>query len=49
MQTKGVFQIAGVYGILVVAPMYFSESQILRDFPWAITHPEYFRTGGAQA
>jgi hypothetical protein len=39
---KWVFLIAGVYGIIVVAPMYFSESRISRDFPPAITHPEFF-------
>jgi hypothetical protein len=39
---KWVFLIAGIYGILVVAPQYFSESRIARDFPPAITHPEYF-------
>ena len=39
---KWVFLIAGIYGILAVAPMYFSENQIGRDYPPAITHPEYF-------
>jgi hypothetical protein len=39
---KWVFLIAGVYGIIIVAPMYFAESQISRDFPPAITHPEFF-------
>jgi len=39
---KWIFLIAGIYGLIVVAPMYFSESQISRDFPPAITHPEFF-------
>ncbi len=39
---KWIFLIAGIYGILAVAPMYFSENQIARDYPPAITHPEYF-------
>ncbi len=39
---KWVFLIAGVYGIIIIAPMYFSESKISRDFPPAITHPEFF-------
>jgi hypothetical protein len=39
---KWVFLIAGIYGILAVAPLYFSESRIARDYPPAITHPEYF-------
>ncbi len=33
---------AAVYGILVLAPQYFLEWQVNRDFPPAITHPEYF-------
>lgn len=39
---KRVFLIAGIYGVLAVAPIYFSENQIARDYPPAITHPEYF-------
>ncbi len=39
---KWVFLIAGIYGVLAVVPMYFSENQIARDYPPAITHPEYF-------
>lgn len=39
---KWVFRIAGIYGILAVAPLYFSEAQIARDYPPAITHPEYY-------
>jgi hypothetical protein len=37
-----VFLIAGIYGILVVTPMYFSEAHLGRDFPPEITHPEFF-------
>jgi hypothetical protein len=36
------FRIAGVYGLLVVAPMYFLEAKIGRDQPPAVTHPEFF-------
>ncbi|MEW6194282.1 MAG: hypothetical protein AB1521_03880 [Bacteroidota bacterium] len=39
---RWVFIIAGVYGIIVVTPLYFSEYQIGLDYPPAITHPEYF-------
>ena len=39
---KLVFLIAGIYGLIVLLPAYFSESQIGRDFPPAITHPEYY-------
>jgi hypothetical protein len=39
---RWIFGIAGVYGILVIAPLYFMESRIGRDTPPPITHPEYF-------
>jgi hypothetical protein len=39
---KWIFLIAGLYGIIVIAPGYFFENQIARDFPPAITHPEYY-------
>lgn len=39
---RWVFAVAGVYGVLVLSPQYFMEVQIGRDFPPAITHPEYF-------
>lgn len=37
-----VFFIAGTYGLLILAPIYFMEGKIGRDTPPAITHPEYF-------
>jgi hypothetical protein len=37
-----VFRVAGIYGVLVLAPIYFLENKIGRDTPPAITHPEYF-------
>jgi hypothetical protein len=37
-----VFLLAGVYGLIVLTPQYFLEAQIGRDYPPAITHPEYF-------
>jgi len=39
---KWVFIVAGVYGILVTAPIFFSEKQFAVQFPPAINHPEYF-------
>jgi hypothetical protein len=39
---KWIFRIAGIYGILVIAPLYFMESLIGRDNPAGITHPEFF-------
>jgi hypothetical protein len=39
---KRAFLIAGVYGLLVLLPQYFIEDRTSRDFPPAITHPEYY-------
>lgn len=36
------FAVAGVYGLLVMAPQYWLEDRVGRDTPPAITHPEYF-------
>jgi hypothetical protein len=37
-----VFLIGGIYGLVVVTPLYFAESLMSRKFPPAITHPEYY-------
>ena len=42
MFARRTFQIAGIYGLLALVPMYFLEGRIGRDFPPPITHPEYF-------
>ncbi|MBS1797060.1 MAG: hypothetical protein JSS81_24750 [Acidobacteria bacterium] len=39
---KFVFYGAGIYGLLALVPQYFLEAKNGRDFPPAITHPEYF-------
>src|ERR1700730_5923016 len=39
---KIVFFVAGIYGLLILTPMYFLEDKIGRDTPPAITHPEHF-------
>jgi hypothetical protein len=39
---KRVFLIAGIYGLIVVLPMYLLEDKTGRDFPPVITHPEYY-------
>ena len=39
---KRVFLIAAIYGLIVLAPQYFLEAKNGRDFPPAITHPEYY-------
>jgi len=36
------FLIAGIYGLIVMLPQYFLEAQTGRDYPPAITHPEFF-------
>lgn len=37
-----VFFWAGVYGILVLAPLFFMEEKLARDLPPPLTHPEQF-------
>ena len=39
---RWVFAIAGVYGLLLITPLYLAETQIGRAAPPPITHPEYF-------
>src|SRR5437868_9626822 len=39
---KIVFNIAGIYGIIVLLPHYFLEMKIGLEHPPAITHPEFF-------
>jgi hypothetical protein len=39
---RRVFNIAAVYGVLVLVPQYFMEAKAGRDFPPPITHPENY-------
>lgn len=39
---KRTFLIAGIYGLVVLLPQYLLEAKTGRDFPPAITHPEYY-------
>ena len=39
---RWIFAIAAVYGILVIAPLYFAEGPIAQNDPPPITHPEFF-------
>ncbi len=39
---RGIFLLAGIYGILVLSPQYFLEARVGRDFPPPITHPENY-------
>jgi hypothetical protein len=39
---RWVFAIAGIVGIIILAPMYLLENRLARDQPPAITHPEIY-------
>src|SRR5262245_62226164 len=39
---RWVFRIAGIFGLIVLLPLYLMREQLGRDNPPAITHPEYF-------
>ena len=39
---KWVYRIAGIYGLLVLFPQYFLETQNGIDYPPPINHPEYY-------
>jgi hypothetical protein len=39
---RRVFLIAGLYGLAVLLPQYFLEARTGRDYPPAITHPEFY-------
>ncbi|MCF8150314.1 MAG: hypothetical protein K9K30_10125 [Burkholderiaceae bacterium] len=39
---KRVFFWGGIYGILVLTPLYFMEEMLARDFPPPFSHPEQF-------
>jgi hypothetical protein len=39
---RRVYLIAGIYGLIVLLPQYLLEERNSRDFPPAITHPEYY-------
>jgi len=39
---KTVFWCAGVWGVLVLTPLYFLFDRIGREYPPAITHPDFF-------
>jgi len=40
--SRWVFAIAGVYGVISIAPLYFMEQAISRQDPPPITHPMFF-------
>jgi hypothetical protein len=39
---RRIFTVAGIYGVLVLVPQYFTEGRVGRDFPPPITHPEHY-------
>jgi hypothetical protein len=39
---RRVFLIAGIYGLIVIAPQLFLEAQTSSEVPPAITHPEFY-------
>ncbi len=39
---KRLYLVAGIYGLAALLPQYFLEEMNGRDFPPAITHPEYY-------
>ena len=39
---KWIYRIAGIYGLLVLAPQFFLERAVSQTSPPAITHPEYY-------
>src|SRR5262245_36733676 len=39
---KLTYLIAGIYGLLILVPQYFLEEKNGRDYPPAISHPEYY-------
>ena len=40
--SRQVFRLAGIYGLIVLLPLYFVERQVGVDFPPPITHPEFY-------
>jgi hypothetical protein len=39
---RRIFLVAGIYGLAMILPQFFMEARVGRDWPPAITHPEYF-------
>jgi hypothetical protein len=39
---RRIFLLSGIYGVLVLAPLFFLEGYIAREMPPAINHPEFY-------
>jgi hypothetical protein len=37
-----IFRGAGIYGLIVLFPLYFLEARLAQDFPPPLTHPEHY-------
>ena len=40
--SRWVFRVVGIYGLAILVPQYFLESQHAVDYPPPINHPEYY-------
>ena len=39
---RWIYRIAGIYGLIVLLPLFFAEDLIARQAPPPISHPEYY-------
>lgn len=39
---KWVFRVAGIFGVLVILPMFFREAEFGQQMPPPVNHPEFF-------
>ncbi|HEY7546256.1 MAG TPA: hypothetical protein VID27_15305 [Blastocatellia bacterium] len=39
---KIIFTVAGIYGLVVLVPLFFMEGRTGRDYPPPVTHPEFY-------
>jgi hypothetical protein len=39
---KWVFRVAGIFGVIVILPMFFREAEFGREMPPPVNHPEFF-------
>jgi hypothetical protein len=39
---RWLFWAAGIYGVLVVAPLFAGDGRFSEDYPPAVTHPEFY-------
>jgi hypothetical protein len=39
---RRIFLLSGIYGVLILTPMFFMEGYIARQMPPAINHPEFY-------